>query len=155
MATCPSTWTPWSSWWKATASIWTSASARASSTGSATSSSKGNTKTNEHVIRREIRTKPGQLFNRSDVIRTQRELANLGYFDPEKLGVNPVQDPRTGTVDLEYTVEEKPSDRLELSGGWGAGRLVMSLGLSFTNFSLRKIFKPSAWQPLPAAMARP
>jgi len=111
---------------------------------------KGNTKTNEHVIRREIRTKPGQLFNRSDVLRTQRELANLGYFDPEKLGVNPVQDARTGTVDLEYTVEEKPSDRLELSGGWGAGRLVLSLGLSFTNFSLRNITKPAAWQPLPA-----
>ncbi len=111
---------------------------------------KGNTKTNEHVIRREIRTKPGQLFNRSDVLRTQRELANLGYFDPEKLGVNPVQDARTGTVDLEYTVEEKPSDRLELSGGWGAGRLVLSLGLSFTNFSLRNITKPEAWQPLPA-----
>ncbi|MBK9539807.1 MAG: hypothetical protein IPO12_13835 [Flavobacteriales bacterium] len=84
------------------------------------------------------------------MLRTQRELANLGYFDPEKLGVNPVQDARTGTVDLEYTVEEKPSDRLELSGGWGAGRLVLSLGLSFTNFSMRNIAKPSAWQPLPA-----
>ena len=111
---------------------------------------KGNTKTHEHVIRREIRTKPGQLFNRSDVIRTQRELANLGYFDPESLGVNPIQDARTGTVDLEYTVAEKPSDRLELSGGWGAGRLVLSLGLSFTNFSTRNIFKPGSWAPLPA-----
>ncbi len=111
---------------------------------------KGNTKTNEHVIRREIRSKPGQLFNRSDVIRTQRELATLGYFNPETLGVNPIQDPRTGTVDLEYTVEEKPSDRLELSGGWGAGRLVLSLGLSFTNFSTRNIFKPKMWAPLPS-----
>jgi outer membrane protein insertion porin family len=111
---------------------------------------KGNTKTNERVVRREIRTKPGQLFNRSDVIRTQRELSNLGYFNPESLGVNPVQDPRTGTVDLEYTVEEKPSDRLELSGGWGAGRLVLSVGLSFTNFSLRRTFDKSAWQPLPS-----
>lgn len=111
---------------------------------------KGNTKTNEHVVRREIRTKPGQLFDRSLVIRTQRELAQLGYFDPEKLGVNPIPDQRTGLVDLEYTVEEKPSDRLELSGGWGAGRLVMSLGLSFTNFSLRKIADPSAYQPLPS-----
>ncbi|MCB0768936.1 MAG: outer membrane protein assembly factor BamA [Flavobacteriales bacterium] len=111
---------------------------------------KGNTKTNEHVVRREIRTKPGQLFNRSDVIRTQRELSQLGYFNPETLGVNPVQDPRTGTVDLEYTVEEKPSDRLELSGGWGAGRLVLSVGLSFTNFSLRNTFKKEAWSPLPA-----
>jgi outer membrane protein insertion porin family len=84
------------------------------------------------------------------VIRTQRELSNLGYFNPESLGVNPMQDPRTGTVDLEYTVEEKPSDRLELSGGWGAGRLVMSLGLSFTNFSMRKIFNGPSWQPLPS-----
>ncbi|MCB0767247.1 MAG: outer membrane protein assembly factor BamA, partial [Flavobacteriales bacterium] len=111
---------------------------------------KGNSKTNEHVIRREIRTKPGQLFNRSDVIRTQRELSTLGYFNPETLGVNPIQDPRTGTVDLEYTVEEKPSDRLELSGGWGAGRVVLSLGVSFTNFSLRNTFKKGAWAPLPA-----
>lgn len=111
---------------------------------------KGNTKTNEHVVRREIRTKPGELFNRSDVMRTQRELSTLGYFNPETLGVNPVQDPRTGTVDLEYTVEEKPSDRLELSGGWGAGRVVMSLGVSFTNFSLRNTFKKNAWTPLPA-----
>lgn len=111
---------------------------------------KGNTKTNEHVVRREIRTKPGQLFNRSDVIRTQRELSTLGYFNPETLGVNPIQDPRTGTVDLEFTVEEKPSDRLELSGGWGAGRIVLSLGLSFTNFSLRNTFKKNAWTPLPA-----
>jgi outer membrane protein insertion porin family len=111
---------------------------------------KGNTKTAEHVVRREIRTKPGQLFNRSDVIRTQRELATLGYFNPESLGVDPIQDARTGTVDLEYTVEEKPSDRLELSGGWGAGRVVMSLGLSFTNFAMRKVLQPSAWTPLPA-----
>lgn len=111
---------------------------------------KGNSKTNEHVIRREIRTKPGQLFNRSDVMRTQRELSTLGYFNPETLGVNPIQDARTGTVDLEYTVEEKPSDRLELSGGWGAGRVVLSLGVSFTNFSLRNTFKKGAWTPLPA-----
>ncbi|MBK6943863.1 MAG: BamA/TamA family outer membrane protein [Flavobacteriales bacterium] len=111
---------------------------------------KGNTKTTEHVIRREIYTKPGQLFNRSDVIRTQRELSTLGYFNPESMGVNPIQDARTGTVDLEYTVEEKPSDRLELSGGWGAGRVVLSLGLSFTNFSMRNLFKGSAWTPLPS-----
>ncbi len=111
---------------------------------------KGNTKTNEHVVRREIRTKPGQLFNRSDVMRTQRELSQLGYFNPEALGVNPIQDPRTGTVDIEYVVEEKPSDRLELSGGWGAGRLVMSVGLSFTNFSLRKIGDFKSYQPLPS-----
>jgi outer membrane protein insertion porin family len=111
---------------------------------------KGNTKTSEHVIRREIYTKPGDLFNRSDVLRTQRELANLGFFDPEKLGVNPIQDARTGQVDLEYTVEEKPSDRLELSGGYGGGRLVLSVGVSFTNFAMRKVFQKGAWSPLPS-----
>lgn len=111
---------------------------------------KGNTKTYDHVIRREIRTKPGDLFNRSDILRTQQELARLGYFNPQTLGVNPIQDAATGMVDLEYSVEEQPSDRLELSGGWGAGRLVMTLGLSFTNFSLRNIFNMENWQPLPA-----
>ncbi|MBL8003228.1 MAG: outer membrane protein assembly factor BamA [Flavobacteriales bacterium] len=111
---------------------------------------KGNTKTYDHVIRREIRTKPGQLFDRSEVIRSQQQLIGLGYFDPEATTVNPSPDPRTGLVDLEYIVAEKPSDRLELSGGYGAGRLVLTLGLSFTNFSMRKFFKPGAWTPLPA-----
>ncbi len=110
----------------------------------------GNTKTFDHVIRREIRTRPGDLFDRSEVIRSQQQLIGLGFFDPEKVGVNPTPDQRTGLVDLNYTVEEKPSDRLELSGGYGAGRLLFSLGLSFTNFSLRKIFDIHAWTPLPA-----
>lgn len=111
---------------------------------------KGNTKTNDHVIRREIRTKPGELFSRNDIIRTQRELSQLGYFDPEKFGVNPVPNPYDGTVDIEYSVEERPSDQVELSGGWGAGRVIGTLGLSFNNFSIRKVFKKGAWQPLPA-----
>ncbi len=110
----------------------------------------GNTKTFDHVIHREIRTRPGDLFDRSEVIRTQQQLVALGYFDPEKVGVNPVPDQRTGLVDLNYTVDEKPSDRLELSGGYGAGRLIFSLGLSFTNFSVRKLFDSRAWSPLPA-----
>ncbi len=109
----------------------------------------GNTKTNDHVIYREIRTRPGQLFRRSDIIRTQRELSQLGYFDPEKLGVTPTPNPADGTVDIEYKVEEKPSDQVELSGGWGGGRIVGTLGLSFNNFSMKNIFKPSAWSPLP------
>lgn len=109
----------------------------------------GNTKTNDHVIYREIRTRPGQLFRRSDIIRTQRELSQLGYFDPEKLGVTPTPNAADGTVDIEYRVEEKPSDQVELSGGWGGGRVVGTLGLSFNNFSMRNIFKPSAWSPLP------
>lgn len=110
----------------------------------------GNTKTNDHVIMREIRTKPGQLFRRSDIIRSQRELSQLGYFDNEKLGVNPKPNQANGTVDIEYVVEEKPSDQVELSGGWGGGRVVGSLGVSFNNFSARNIFKPNAWRPLPA-----
>ncbi len=112
---------------------------------------KGNTKTNDKVVMREIYTKPGQLFNRSDIIRTQRELAQLGYFDQEKLGVNPKPNPADGTVDIEYVVEEKPSDQLELSGGWGGGAgVVGTLGLSFNNFSLRNIPHRDSWSPLPS-----
>ncbi len=110
----------------------------------------GNTKTNDRVIMREIRTKPGQLFSRTDIIRTQRELAQLGYFDQEKLGVNPKPNPTDGTVDIEYVVEEKPSDQLELSGGYGANQLVGTLGISFNNFSARNLFKKNAWRPLPS-----
>jgi outer membrane protein insertion porin family len=110
----------------------------------------GNTKTNDHVIMRELRTKPGQLFSRSDIIRSQRELSQLGYFNAETLGVDPKPNPANGTVDIEYTVEEKPSDQIELSGGWGAGRIVGTLGVAFNNFSLRNMFKKGAWKPLPA-----
>lgn len=111
---------------------------------------KGNTKTNDHVILREIRTRPGDLFSRADIIRTQRELAQLKYFDQEKLGVNPKPNPLDGTVDIEYTVEEISSDQIELSGGWGAGRVIGTLGVSFNNFSSRNLFKKGAWTPLPS-----
>lgn len=111
---------------------------------------KGNTKTNDQVILREIRTKPGDLFNRNDIIRTQRELANLGYFDPEQFQVNPIPNPVDGTVDIEYTVVERSSDQVELSGGYGANRLIGTIGLSFTNFSTKNFFKKNAWQPLPS-----
>ncbi len=111
---------------------------------------KGNTKTNDRVIRREIRTRPGDLFSRADIIRTQRELQQLGYFDPESFGINPVQNDQDGTVDIIYTLAERPSDQVELSGGWGAGSIVGTLGLSFTNFSMRNLFKPGAWNPLPS-----
>lgn len=110
----------------------------------------GNTKTKDHVILREIRTKPGELFNRSDIIRTQRELAQLGYFDPQQMGVNPKPNPTDGTVDIEYKVAEKPSDQIELSGGWGGGQFVGSLGLRFTNFSSKNLFNKNAWNPIPA-----
>ena len=109
----------------------------------------GNVKTNDHVIYREIRTMPGELFSRTDVIRTQRELAQLNYFNPEAFGVNPIQNPSDGTVDIEYTVEEKPSDQIEVSGGFGGGRVVGSMSLSFTNFSAKRIFEKGAWKPIP------
>lgn len=110
----------------------------------------GNTKTNDRVIMREIRTRPGQLFRRSDVIRTQRELAQLGYFDQEKMQINPIPNPVNGTVDIDYVVEEKPSDQIELSGGFGGGRVIGTLGVSFNNFSARNMFKKGAWGPLPS-----
>lgn len=112
----------------------------------------GNTKTKEYVIRRELRTIPGNVFSRSDLIRSQREIINLGYFDPEQLEVIPIPNPENGTVDIEYRVVEKPSDQLELSAGWGGrGRgVVGTLGVSFTNFSLQNMFKKGAWSPLPA-----
>lgn len=112
---------------------------------------KGNDRTHEHVIRRELRTKPGQKFSRTDIIRSQREIINLGYFNPEALAINTPVNPQRGTVDIEYTVEEKPSDQLELSAGWaGAGRGVIgTLGVSFNNFSLRNFFDKESWSPLP------
>jgi outer membrane protein insertion porin family len=111
---------------------------------------KGNTRTNATVVMRELRTRPGQMFSRSDIIRTTRELAQLRYFDPEKITPTPIPNPGDGTVDIEYKVEETSSDQIELSGGWGYGRVVGTLGLSFNNFSARKIFQGSAWRPIPS-----
>ena len=109
----------------------------------------GNERTNDHVIYREVRTKPGDLFSKAMIQRTIRELSQLGYFDQTQIGVNPVPDPQTGTVDLEYTVAEKSTSQLELQGGWGAGRVVGTLGLNFNNFSARNIGNKRSWQPLP------
>lgn len=110
----------------------------------------GNDRTNEHVIRRELRTLPGNKFSRSDLIRSQREIANLGFFDPEKTGINPIPHPENGTVDIEYTVSEKSSDQLQLSAGFGGGvRFYGNIGITFNNFSLKNIFKPKTWDPLP------
>ena len=111
---------------------------------------KGNDRTSEHVVRREIKTRPGDLFNRNDAIRTQQLLAQLGYFNPETLGIEPTPNQEDGTVDITYTVEERPSDQIELSGGWGAGRIVGTLGVSFNNFSMRKLFSKGSWKPLPS-----
>jgi outer membrane protein insertion porin family len=106
----------------------------------------GNTKTNDHVIMREIRTKPGDLFSRSDIIRTQRELAALDYFNPETLGdIDIDPDQVRNTVNITYNVEEKSSDQINLQGGWGGGRVIGTLMLQFKNFSTRNIFKPKQW----------
>lgn len=111
----------------------------------------GNTKTNDHVILRELRTLPGQKFSRADLIRTNQVLATMGYFDPEKIGINPIPNPQDGTVDIHYNLEEKPSDQIELSGGWGGFYgFIGTLGLSFNNFSMRKIGKIREWAPLPS-----
>ena len=110
----------------------------------------GNEKTKEHVIRREIRTLPGEKFSRTDLIRSNREIAQLGFFNQEKIGINPVPNPEDGTVDIQYTVEEKSSDQLELSAGWGGGiGLTGTLGVSFNNFSINNIWNKKAWDPLP------
>lgn len=116
---------------------------------------KGNDRTHEHVIRRELFTRPGDKFSRSDIIRSQREIINLGYFNPEALGINTPVNPQRGTVDIEYTVEEKPSDQLELSAGYqpktnfSRGGIIGTLGVTFNNFSLRNITKKGSWNPLP------
>jgi outer membrane protein insertion porin family len=121
----------------------------------------GNTKTSDHVILRELRTYPGNKFSRSDIIRSQREIVNLNYFDPENIGLQPVPDVNTGTVDIKYTVQEKPSDQLQLQGGWGGrirdnqgniigGGLVGTVSLTFNNFSTKRFFDAKAWQPLPS-----
>lgn len=111
----------------------------------------GNDKTKEYVIRRELRTVPGEKFSRSDLIRSQREIVNLGYFEQEKLGIQPVPNQEDGTVDINYSVVEKSSDQLELSAGWGGGiGLTGTLGVTFNNFSIKNIFRKETWDPLPS-----
>ncbi|MGI8952746.1 MAG: BamA/OMP85 family outer membrane protein [Chitinophagaceae bacterium] len=110
----------------------------------------GNDKTKEYVIRRELRTIPGQKFSRTDVVRSIREISNLGYFDPEKTNPNIVPNTEDGTVDINWALQEKSSDQLELSAGFGGGiGLTGTLGVTFNNFSIYNIFKKEGWDPLP------
>ena len=110
----------------------------------------GNDKTKEYVIRRELRTIPGEKFSRQDIIRTQRELGQLNYFDQEKIVPGIVPNLENGTVDITWGLVEKSSDQLELSAGFGGGiGLTGTLGVSFNNFSIYNIFNKKAWQPLP------
>jgi len=109
----------------------------------------GNDKTNDHVVYREIRTKPGYLYSKADIIRTIREIGQLGFFDAEAItpDINPNYQDKT--VDIDYTVAEKGSSQIELQGGYGGGSFIGTLGLSFNNFSVRNIFKKKAYRPLP------
>ena len=110
----------------------------------------GNEKTKDYVIRRELRTIPGELFSRSDLIRSQRELAGLQFFNQETINPGVVPNADDGTVDINWKLEEKSSDQLELSAGWGGGvGLTGTLGVTFNNFSIRNIWKKSSWDPLP------
>src|SRR5687768_14499938 len=110
----------------------------------------GNDRTKEHVVRRELRTIPGELFSRADLIRSQRELGQLNYFNQETIGINPLPNPEDGTVDIHYKLEEKSSDQLELSAGWGGGiGLTGTVGVTFNNFSIKNIFRRESWDPLP------
>jgi len=109
----------------------------------------GNDKTHEHVIRRELRTYPGSKFSRADIIRSQRQIANLGFFDAEKIGIQPTPH-NDGTVDIDYTLTEKSADQLELQAGFGGGLgITGTLGVSFNNFALKNIGKVKNWDPLP------
>ena len=110
----------------------------------------GNNKTNDHVIYREIRTRPGQLYSKANVFRSLRELGQLGFFDPQLItpdfkNINPT----TGTVDLEYSLVETGSSTIELQGGYGGGGFIGTLGFSFNNFSVKDIFKKEAYKPVP------
>ena len=109
----------------------------------------GNTKTYDHVVLRELYTRPGQLYSRSDVVRSIRELATLGFFNQES--INPDVQPNfsDNTVDINYSVEEAAADQIRFSAGYGAGLLMLEAGLQFSNFSMRNIFNKKAWKPLP------
>ena len=110
----------------------------------------GNTRTNEHVARRELYTLPGDLFSKTNIIRSIRQLGVLGHFDPEKINPTPLPDITNGTVDLLYKLEEKANDQFEISGGWGAGMLVGTVGVRFNNFAMRNFFNLKEWKPYPS-----
>lgn len=119
----------------------------------------GNDLTNERVVRRQVFTRPGYLFSQSDFERSIREIASLGQFDPEAItdpakGYSIIPDQMNSTVDIVYNVTEKPSSQLELSGGWGGRTFVATVGVSFNNFSTRRMFDKTAWRPVPLGDAQ-
>jgi len=110
----------------------------------------GNTRTNEHIARRELYTMPGDLFSKDKIMRSIRQLGVLGHFDPEKINPTPLADITNGTVDLLYKLEERANDQFEVSGGWGAGMLVGTVGVRFNNFAMRNFFDLKEWRPYPS-----
>ena len=110
----------------------------------------GNTRTNDHVIRRELETVPGDLYSQSLLMRTYQRLASMGQFDPNSLEPNVIPNMQTEIVDINYALSEVRNDQFELSAGWGGGMFIGSLGVKFTNVSLRKFFDKNAWRPYPA-----
>ncbi|MDB4752800.1 outer membrane protein assembly factor [Winogradskyella sp. KYW1333] len=110
----------------------------------------GNDVTNDHVIYREIRTRPGQLYSKAKIIRTIRELGQLGFFDAQQIAPN-IKNPNPvdGTLDVEYSVVEQGSSQIQLQGGYGGGGFIGTLGLSFNNFAIKDIFKKEAYKPVP------
>lgn len=110
----------------------------------------GNDRTNDHVIFRELRTRPGQKYNKSDIIRTIRELGQLGFFDAEQITPDVLNaDPNAGTVDLDWSLVESGASQIELQGGYGGGGFIGTLGLSFSNFSIKNIFNKETYRPVP------
>ncbi len=110
----------------------------------------GNSKTNDHVIYREMRAKPGDLYSKDKLVRTVRELGQLGFFDAEQ--INPQMenvDQNAGTIDVRFDLVESGASQIELQGGYGQGGFIGTLGLSFNNFSMRNIFDKKAYKPLP------
>lgn len=108
----------------------------------------GNDKTNDHVIFRELRVKPGDLFSRSNIIRSIREIGQLGFFD-QNVSPDVIPDYQNKTADIDFTVIEKGGSQIELQGGYGGGSFIGTLGLSFNNFSIRNLFNKEAYAPLP------
>jgi len=110
----------------------------------------GNTKTNDHVIYRELRTKPGEIYSKDQVVRTVRELGQLGFFDAEEISPDFENvDPNSGTVDIKYSLIEAGASQIELQGGYGGGGFIGTVGLAFNNFSMRNIFDKKSYKPLP------
>jgi outer membrane protein insertion porin family len=106
----------------------------------------GNDRVYENVIRRELRTKPGALFSREELMRSLREVAQMGHFDPENLKPDVVPNPESGTVDIGYPLTSKANDQVELSAGWGQTGIIGRVSLKFTNFSIKNLFNPSSYK---------